>query len=450
MTPVMGLLRRAAFWTTERLRRRPTARVVREMEAFERLSDEAMAAEATRRLSAFCEKAAREVPYWGRTFAEAGIAPDGIRSATDLARLPLLEKPAIRAAGSGMFHPQGGPFRVTETGGSTGDPLFIHESPLRQATSLAARIRSRAWFGIRPGDAELVLFGGQAERSARGALHRVKDELIGSVTYPAFGMTEEHLDSVFDRMRSMRPRHLFGYTSALCALARHVRARTGKEDGGCGHGLEVIFATSEVLVPADRELLAQTFGAFVADGYGSKEAGFVGHECRLGRMHVRIDSHVVEIVRDGVPVPPGEPGEIVLTYLGDWHWPFLRYRIGDAAALLEERCECGLALPIMRMTGGRVTDLLVRRDGALVHGLGAIYPIRETPGVARFHVHQKSLDEVDVQLVVGADYPEGGDADISRRLAETLGGPRVVVRHVAEIPQTASGKYRVVRSDVPR
>ena len=61
-------------------------------------------------------------------------------------------------------------------------------------------------------------------------------------------------------MRSLRPRHLFGYSSALAAFARHVRAASGRDDGGAGHGVEVIFTTSEVLLPADRALLE----AFVA------------------------------------------------------------------------------------------------------------------------------------------------------------------------------------------
>ncbi len=445
----MGLLHRTAFWASERARHRPTRRLVAEMAAAERLSPEALRAATAARLRAFCARVAREVPHYGRVFAAAGLEPDGIRSIDDLRRLPLLDKEAIRAAGADLFHPAGGPYRTTETGGSTGDPLKIHDSPLRQAVHLAARIRSRAWWGIPAGEPELVLFGGAFDKNARGLLHRVKDELIGSVTYPAFGMTEAHLDELHARMRSMRPRHVFGYSSALCAFARHLRAQTGRSDGGADCGVDVVFTTSEMLLPADRALLAETFGAGVADGYGSKEGGFIAHQCAEGAYHARTDTHVLEVLRDGEPLPMGEAGELVVTFLGDWHWPFVRYRTGDSIALLDETCSCGLPLPLVRLAGGRVTDLLTRRDGALVHGLGAIYPIRETPGVARFQIHQKSLDEVEVLLViVPDDYPENGDAEIARRLGETLGGPRVVVRHVPAIDQAASGKYRVVRSDI--
>ena len=444
----MGFLHRTAFWAAERARLRPTRRLVREMAAAEALSPDGLAALQTARLREFCARAARDVPWYRAVFAEAGLAAEDIRAPEDLLRLPLLDKAAIRRAGAALFHPDGGPFRVTETGGSTGDPLRIHDSPLRQAVHLAARIRSRAWWGIPAGEPELVLFGGAFDRSARGLLHRAKDALLGSITYPAFGMTEAHLDELFARLRAMRPRHLFGYTSALCAFARHVRARTGRDDGGAGHGVEVVFTTSELLLPADRALLEETFGAAVADGYGSKEGGFIAHQCPEGAYHARTDTHVLEVLQDGDPVPAGEPGELVVTFLGDWHWPFVRYRTGDSLALLEERCPCGLPLPLVRLAGGRVTDLLTRRDGARVHGLGVIYPIRETPGVVRFQVHQRSLELVEVSLVVEDGYPADGDATIARRIGETLGGLRVVVRHVERIEQAASGKYRVVRSDV--
>jgi phenylacetate-CoA ligase len=442
----MGLLRRTAFWTAERLRKRPTRSLVRGMEAAERLDRVSLDALIDRRLAELAGRVAREVPHYAESFRAAGVAADGVRRVGDLARLPFLDKAAIRAAATGIVHPEGGPFRLTETGGSTGDPLKIRESPLRQATAVAARIRSRAWWGIEVGDAELVLFGGAA--SARGALGRLKDEVLGSVTYSAFGMTPAHLDDVAARLARLRPRHLFGYTSALCAFARHLRESRGRPDAGAGHGVEVVFTTSEMLFPADRALLEETFGARVADGYGSKEAGFIAHECREGRMHVRADTHVVEIVAGDRVVSAGEEGEIVATHLVDWHWPFLRYRTGDAGTIDPTPCPCGLVLPVLRVTGGRITDLLVRKDGGLVHGLGAIYPVRETPGVVRFQIHQKALDDVEVLLVVGAGYPSDGDARIASRLSETLAGARVSVRHVDAIEQAASGKYRVVRSDV--
>ena len=446
----MGLLHRASFWTFERLRSRPTRRVVRQLAFDEGLSRRDFERRAADRLRAFCAKAAIEVPYYRQLFADAGLAADGVHTTHDLLALPFLDKEKIRTAGDGLFHGSGGPYRVTETGGSSGDPLRIHNSPLREAAHLAARIRSRAWFGIPAGEPELVLFGGRFDKNARGVLHAAKDALIGSITYPAFGMTAGHLDEMTTRLGSMRPRHVFGYTSALAAWARHIRQKTGREDGAAAHGVKVIFTTSEMLFPDDRSLLEETFGATVADGYGSKEAGFIAHECPEGRMHARTDTHAIEIVRDDGPVTDGEPGELVVTFMGDWHWPFIRYRTGDSAAWTGEGCACGLPLPVLRMAGGRITDLLVRTDGALVHGLGAIYPIRETPGVARFLIHQKSIHEVEVSLVVEPGYPSDGDTNITRQLAKRLGGPNVTIVHVEEIAALASGKQRVVRSDVAR
>lgn len=418
------------------------------MAAVERLSPSQARQLQDERVADFVARAGRDVPFLRDRFAEAGIDPARIRGRADLARLPLLDKNTIREAGAFLRHPAGGPYRLTETGGSTGDPLRIHESPLRQSVAVAARIRSRSWWGISPGELEIVLFGGPVERSAMGLVRAAKDELLGSVTYSAFGMTEEHFDRVVARIRRSKPRHLFGYTSALVALARYLRDSTGRSDAAAELGVEVLFTTSEMLFPADRKLLEETFGAAVADGYGSKEGGFVAHQAPDGNMYVRADTHVVEIVRDGAVQPWGEDGEIVLTHLADWHWPFLRYRTGDMGRLLPPPPDAPVPFPILEMRGGRITDLLVRPDGALVHGLGAIYPLRECPGVEQFQVHQRAVDDVEVAIVRGPEYPDDGDTRIAAQLAETLGGARIRISHVPAIDQAASGKYRVVRSDV--
>ncbi len=444
----MGFLRRSAFWTAEALRGRPTARLVRMLAAAERLPPAELERLQAERLAALCARAGREVPHYAEAFRAAGVDPAAVRRPADIQALPFLDKDGVRAAGERLRHPAAGELRRTETGGSTGDPLVIWETAERQAVAVAARIRSRAWWGIGVGDLEVALFGGPPRPGAATLLRRAKDELIGSITIPTLGLSGDRLDAALERVRRLRPRHLFGYTSALVTFARHVRQRSGRADGGADLGVEVLFTTSEMLLPQDRALMEETFAARVADGYGSKEAGFLAHECPSGAMHARADTHVIEVVRDGRVLGPGEEGEIVATHLLDTAWPFLRYRTGDTGLLTGEPCACGMTLPVMRLTSGRVTDQLVRADGAQVHWVVPMYLIRETPGVVRYQVRQRTRSDVEVLLVVDAAYPADGDANIVRGLAEVLGGARVTVRHVDAIEQTSGGKYRAVVSEL--
>jgi phenylacetate-CoA ligase len=124
-------------------------------------------------------------------------------------------------------------------------------------------------------------------------------------------------------------------------------------------------------------------------------------------MHITAEDVIVEIVdREGLALPAGSTGEIVVTHLATREFPFIRYRTGDIAALDDRRCRCGRALPMLRDIQGRTTDFVVAQDGTVMHGLALIYVLRETPGIEAFKIVQESLDLTRVLLVPGAGYGE--------------------------------------------
>jgi phenylacetate-CoA ligase len=50
----------------------------------------------------------------------------------------------------------------------------------------------------------------------------------------------------------------------------------------------------------------------------------------------------VEILDDsGTPLPPGETGEVTITPFHFEAMPLLRYRTGDMATIIADKCECG-------------------------------------------------------------------------------------------------------------
>ena len=77
--------------------------------------------------------------------------------------------------------------------------------------------------------------------------------------------------------------------------------------------------------------------------YSSTEMGATFSECEYGcGGHVHPELIIVEIIGDdNMPVPDGEPGEIVVTTLGVEGMPLLRFRTGDIAAKVVDRCACG-------------------------------------------------------------------------------------------------------------
>jgi phenylacetate-CoA ligase len=238
---------------------------------------------------------------------------------------------------------------------------------------------------------------------------------------------------------------LFGYPSALAYIAAHAEQRGIAMDD---LGVRVAFVTAERLYDPQRERISRVFGCPVANGYGSRDAGFIAHQCPSGEMHVTAEDIVIELIGiDGRPVTTGKPGEVVVTHLATRDYPFIRYRTGDIAIAGTVPCTCGRGLPLLKEVQGRTTDFVVASDGTVMHGLALVYVIRDIAGVASFKITQQTRNRVDVALVVDANFDraacDGIVAGFRRRLGAAVD---VQVDIVKSISPEKSGKYRYVVS----
>ena len=182
--------------------------------------------------------------------------------------------------------------------------------------------------------------------------------------------------------------------------------------------------------------------------YGSREAGFVAHECPEGSMHLTAENIIVEIVDgDGDPVSGSESGEIVVTHLDAYAMPFIRYRTGDVGRRRPGRCACGRGLPLMDLVQGRTTDFLYLPDGNIRHALSIIYPLRELPGVRQFRVTQRADYSVTVDVVADDRRERITGEAVAQRIRPVVGDQvNLRVALVEGIASTNSGKYRYVIS----
>lgn len=444
------LVRNLIYPIHEWLVGRPTHRVLRELEASQWWTAEALRRLQERKLRALLLQAWDRCPGHRRRLAGAGLAR------TDLERfpiehieaLPLLDRATIGEHRDDLVDRRvpGGAFRYT-TGGSSGQPLIFYFDRRRQAHDQAARMRTHAWFGVRPGAREVYLWGAAVELSKQDRIKTWRDRLTNQLLLSAFAMSAGSMAEYLDRMARFRPACLFGYPSSLALLAEFARDRRADVRWP---SLNAIFVTGEKLYPYQRRLLEETFAAPVADCLGSRDAGFLAHECPEGAMHLTAESVLVEVIdASGRAATVGELGELVVTHLENHALPFLRYRTGDMGRLGAGACACGRGLPVMDVAEGRSTDFLVRPDGTVVHALAVIYTLRDLPGVRAFKVHQPTAAEVFVRMVRTADYDPANDARIVHEIRRRLGDSvRVDVLAVESLPRERSGKFRYVTSDV--
>jgi phenylacetate-CoA ligase len=387
------------------------------------------------------------VPYYRRLFTDAGLDAAAVRSLSDLARIPLLTKPLIRAHTEALKSDQARYLARYNTGGSSGEPLVFFIGKRRKSHDIAAKWRATRWWDVDIGDPEIVIWGSPIELGAQDRLRNLRDRMLRTKLLPAFEMSAEKLDGFLAEIRAMRPKMLFGYPSALSHIARHAQSQGVRMDD---LGIKVAFVTSERLYDDQRQQISAVFNCPVANGYGGRDAGFIAHECPHGGMHITAEDIIVEIIdAQGNPLPPGESGEITVTHLATHDFPFIRYQTGDMAILHDEPCSCGRGLPLIREIQGRSTDFIVAQDGTIMHGLALIYILRDLPQIDAFKIVQESLHETHILLVRKTRLDASLLTQIEQAFKTRLGNAvNIVIDQVAEIPAEKSGKFRYVVSKV--
>jgi phenylacetate-CoA ligase len=429
----------------ERLKRHRSAAVRRRLEAQERWPAEELEAWRVARLRQFLMDIEARVPYCRHLFSRLGFDPARVEKVSDLQRLPLMDKAAVRAAGDALKAEDAGPLTRYSTSGSAGDPLIFYIGKARKSHDVGAKWRATRWWGVDIGDRELVVWGSPIELGAQDRVRLLRDKVLRTELLSAFEMSPANLDRFVATIRDRRPTMLFGYPASLALIAGHARGKGVRMDD---LGIRVAFVTSEPLYEEQRRIISEVFGCPVANGYGGRDAGFIAHECPHGGMHLQAEDIIVEIVDgEGRVLGPGEPG---VTHTATRDFPFLRYRTGDIAVLSDEACPCGRTLPLLKEIQGRTTDFLLATDGRVVSGNALGVMVRELPGVERYQVIQHSRDRIEVRVVAGPAFGAGEEARLVRDCKARLGKDlKVRIVLVNDIPVDANGKYRYLVSHLP-
>ena len=429
----------------EALKGHQTVEILKCLEKSQWLTPEAMKELQLDRLKTFLTTIEQHVPYYQTVFAELGVDIGAIDSLDDLTRFPLLTKDIIRAQTDALKTTADAKLMPRKTGGSTGEPLRFFVDNNRVSHDVAARWRATRWWGVDMGDPELVLWGAPAELGAQDKIKRLRDKLFRSHLVSAFDMTPEMMVEIVRQIRAIRPRMIFGYPSSLAYLARYAKDQS-IQLSDCG--VHVVFVTSEVLYPQQRQEIEQVFGCGVANEYGGRDAGFIARECSAGRMHISAEDIIVELVDDdGNPVPVGFSGEVVVTHLATTGFPFLRYKTGDIAIMDDAPCACGRGLPVLKEVVGRSNDLLITCDGGAVHPNVVNYIVREFHQVIAYKVIQETLMKTRVLLELSSPLSEDEQAAMAAGFRERLGSDvEVDILVVDYIQAEKSGKHRFVVS----
>jgi phenylacetate-CoA ligase len=191
-------------------------------------------------------------------------------------------------------------------------------------------------------------------------------------------------------------------------------------------------------------------GTRVYNEYGCAEFGTIAHECEAGSLHVAAENMTVEVMDGERPCGENEPGELVITELGNRAMPLIRYRTGDIGAIASSPCSCGRQLPVLRSIEGRAWDMLERKDGQFFHPAFFLYIFEDAKernlGIEHYKVYQTSVDAFFIQLIPGSNYSrEAAEGFIRGEIQRKFDADaRVEFQLVNAIPREKPGKQRQV------
>lgn len=436
------LVRRVFYPVHERLKRKPTFRWLRELERTQWLDPASLRDYQFRRLQGHLQWAYSHVPYYRDLLDERDLAPARIKSFDDFHRVPFLTREILRSRFDDLRATVRLPaVKRRSTGGSTGVPVTVEVDMERMGIGDAARLRGHSWFGLHPGDREMVLWGSPIEITRQDRVRQFRDWLLNSRLLSAFDMGEAALAAHARAIAGFRPHKMYGYASALDLLAHYFqRGRVPAPTG-----LKAVFTTAEPLFPFQRETIRSALGCPVAVEYGSRDGGLIALECPQGGLHIFAEGMYVEVV----DTDSEGRGEIVVTCLDSLVFPIIRYRIGDIGTLDSTPCSCGRGLPKLRSVEGRRTDFLVTPRGRVLHALSAIYLLRDLPAVKEFQVIQETIDRVVISLVGDRPLTTAEKDGICRQFETLLGSEvQVILLEVPCLARSRSGKFRYVESKV--
>jgi len=394
-----------------------------ELDKFETWSDRERRRAQWERLAATLPELRRTNPFYRARLPERASSLGDLPFTT---KTELSEDQAARPPfGTNLTYPLERYVRLHQTSGTTGRPLRLLDTaeswewwrecwqPIYRAAGVTARDRIFFAFSFGPFVGFWSAFAG-AER-------------LGAMCLTGGAMTTaERVAAIFANEA----------TVLMCTPTYALRLGEAAREEGIDLSrsalrLSIHAGEPGASIPATRERIEKDLGVEAFDHTGATEVGAHGFSCSArDGVHINESEFIAEVVdtTTGEARDEGD-GELVLTNLGRWGMPVIRYRTGDRVTAVRGTCSCGRTL--VKLAGGiagRVDDMVtVRGVNVFPSAIEAI--LRRFDEVGEYRIafaRVREMDELRCTVEAPADVAERVAGAIHREL-----GIRCVVEAVA-------------------
>ena len=370
--------------------------------------------------------------------------PADLASLTDLIALPILRRDRLRAllpVFERLYADRSDVYSYV-TGGATAEPIRFMHSRLHHRRASGCAFELYLMLGWRPGMPRLRLWasdpdvaaGRRARRGWRGAL---RGWLEHSRTLVSIFPSDDDYRRFAAIARATPGCAVYGYTSLLEDCARVMIAE--QLTLPAGH-LATAWSMAEQLDENQRQLIERALGVRLREHYGSRECSTIAVECAHGERHIN-PRYVVEVVdsEDLSPTPEGQVGSLLITDLFNDATPFIRYEIGDLAAVEWRDCRCGCHGPCLTRISGRKAVVIVLPSGRRISTHFFYRHLRRQPWIQRFSVLRTGPLRFEVHYGGTEVHPSEVEA-AAQEASRRMDGAEVRFVRTEDLPRAPSGK----------
>ncbi len=214
--------------------------------------------------------------------------------------------------------------------------------------------------------------------------------------------------------------------------------------------LREVRTISEALPDGLRELCKEAWGAKLVDVYSSIELGYLAIQCPENEhYHIQSEGVLIEILdENNRPCSVGEVGKVVVTNLHNYATPLIRYELGDFAEV-GELCSCGRGLPVIKRIQGRYRGMITLPSGERSWPDVGLVKLQDIAPIEQFQLVQKSLEDIEVKLVLPRPILEEEKQNLTALFHKTLRHPfNITFVQLDNIPRSPGGKYEEFVSEL--
>jgi phenylacetate-CoA ligase len=403
--------------------------------------DQLRAYQATQ-LEQLLRHARATTPYYEKRLRPV-FRPDGKVDLRNFHLIPIVPRADMVAHRDAMqareLPPGHGPTGTISTSGSTGLAITVTTNGLCRIANDATRFRMQGWQKVDwarvvldrmgPGGAEAIAAPPQElgtwgapwlQRSATGRMYQVS----------------RYLDTgpLLDWFERLGASYLVSGPNMAHVIALDA-ARIGRKTP-----IDTVLAQGNVVHDADRHAVADQFGARIVEVYSSKEGGHMAHLCPEGRLHVNMETVLVEVLdADNRPCEPGKTGRVVITPFYQTGQPLIRYEQGDWASW-GGPCPCGRHSMVLEKVSGRSVPIFTHPvERANAH----LMPEQTTELLGASYWQLAQVGALDYEMrYVRKDGAVAPDTALITAMFNTtyFADARLAFREMDRIPLTAGGK----------